>query len=84
MNWTYSDWRSQGSAAARLARLRLHMQEVSDAIASAQSLAKDGASKSTHDYVGYLAELQREEHRLEMKADAAAVRPRLIRFVNRN
>lgn len=31
MAWTYSDWRSQTTTAAQIARLKLHLQEVTDA-----------------------------------------------------
>lgn len=31
MAWTYSDWRSQTTTAAQIARLKLHIQELTDA-----------------------------------------------------
>lgn len=31
MAWTYSDWRSQSTTAAKITRLKLHIQEITDA-----------------------------------------------------
>lgn len=47
MAWTYSDWRSQATAAARRSRLALHLQELEDAIATRSlSIGADGKSLS--------------------------------------
>jgi hypothetical protein len=69
MAWTYSNWRSAGTASARLAALRQHMEEVSNAIQSPQSAGSDGHSMSTHDMVAYLSSLERQEERLEGQAE---------------
>lgn len=47
MGWTYSDWRTQSSAALRRARLALHLQELEDALETRNtSVGSDGKSLS--------------------------------------
>lgn len=40
MAWTYSDWVTQTTRAARITRLRAHVQEVSDQITAAQQFGQ--------------------------------------------
>lgn len=66
MAWTYSDWRQQATDADKLTRLRLHLQEVTDAITA--EVAGGGMSKSTNSYRSLLDYLQGEERILEARA----------------
>ena len=63
MSWTYADWPSQTTPAARLTRLRLHLAEVSNQIAAERS--GDGYSRWSGSVTQYYAELQRQVTRLE-------------------
>ena len=61
-SWTYSDWITYDvGAALRLSRLRLHIQEVSDALADPASAAGQGQSASKRDTTAYLARLGEKE-----------------------
>jgi hypothetical protein len=40
MAWTYSDWVTQTMRSTRIARLRAHVQEVSDQITAAQQFGE--------------------------------------------
>ena len=62
MAWTYADWRSQPTDAARLSRLRSHMDEVEAKIDAAVS--DGGASRSTDTLETKLARLTEEETKL--------------------
>lgn len=64
MAWTYSDWRSyaDSSPAAKLARLRLHIEEVSDQITA--DVSKGASSRSVSPLNQYLAMLEKREDRL--------------------
>lgn len=61
MAWTYSDWRTYADSnpAAKLARLRLHIQEISDAITA--DVSKAGASRGSNPLVTTLAMLEKQE-----------------------
>lgn len=65
--WTYADWRSQTGDAARLARLRLHQEEVSGAIRA--DVAGGGMSRSSSHLVEYLKVLNADESRLMASVD---------------
>lgn len=66
--WTYSDWITyERSSADRLTRLRLHVQEVSDKLASG-SYSIPGFSTSKGELAAYLDRLTTQE-----KEEAAAV-----------
>lgn len=60
--WTYSDYITLTDQAAKLTRLRLHIQEVSDSIG--REISGDGKSKSENNITQYLAELRKEEKEL--------------------
>jgi hypothetical protein len=51
--WTYSDYESQSTDAARLSRLRLHKQEITDQIAKDYAVA--GRSVQTAHLVSYIS-----------------------------
>lgn len=67
MAWTYSDWRSQSTAAQQLARLNLHMQEVSDKIGA--EVGASGYQRSSHALTNYLELL--ETQRVGLSSAAA-------------
>lgn len=62
MSWTYSDWRSQTTAATQLARLALHMQEIEDAIG--KNVSADGKSLDSTHLVTLLERMDGEYKRL--------------------
>jgi len=72
MAWTYSNWITQSTAAAQLASLRLHVQEVSDKAASAD-VAADGKSASYGNLTQYLQSLLSHVNRLENVTGTGAV-----------
>lgn len=59
MAWTYSDWITQTSADTRLSRLRLHIQEVADALTA--SYQSDGTSYNPAHLNTYLSGLHQQE-----------------------
>lgn len=61
MTWTYSDWRSypDSNPSAKLAQLRLHIQEVSDAITA--DVSKHGSSRSSSSLTTYFDRLEEQE-----------------------
>lgn len=78
--WSYSDWITQTTDAARLERLRLHIQEVSEHVMSSETpnVVKIGAVSDE-----YVRGLRAEEQRLTARAEAAA-RAAAGRNVGRN
>lgn len=60
--YTYHDWQQQTDPAARLARLRLHLAEVSAAITAAVSA--NGSSRSASDLRQYWQDLTAQEEKL--------------------
>lgn len=69
MAWTYSDWRSQTTSAAKLSRLRLHMQEITDAIHTRTvQVGADGKSLSRETLMGLLTSLEGQEKSLAAAA----------------
>ena len=52
MAWTYGDWVTYAPGASRLARLRLHVQEVSDQVV--REVSADGKSVSSSAVQAYL------------------------------
>lgn len=56
MAWTYSNWRSQATAADQLASLKLHIQEVADKLSA--EVGAHGYSKSTNVLNDYLKRLE--------------------------
>lgn len=58
MAWTYSDWISTDGS-SRLTRLRLHIQEVSDALTA--SYQSDGTSYNPAHLNSYLSSLHAQE-----------------------
>lgn len=65
MAWTYSDWTSQATDAARLTRLNLHITEVSDAVG--REIDADGKRVSSAAVQQYLDTLLRQRERLESR-----------------
>lgn len=63
MAWTYSDYVTLSSGAAKLTRLRLHIQEVSDRI-SGGSYTLAGISVSKGDMLALRDQLTEEEKAL--------------------
>jgi hypothetical protein len=63
MAWTYSDWPSQTTRAARLTRLRLHVAEVANDIGTEKS--GHGYSEGSGSVVQYHASLTEQLQRLE-------------------
>ncbi len=62
--WTYSDYITQATTATRLTRLRLHIQEVSNALSSPQSVNSGGHGLSQFDLTELLKDLKAEEAQL--------------------
>lgn len=65
MAWTYSDWAQQGTRAAQISRLQLHMQEVADKIDV--NLSAGGSSKSSSHLQTYYDRLERQIDRLRAR-----------------
>ncbi len=70
MAWTYSNWTSQSTAAARLTRLRLHITEVSDVLAKVQDGTISGQQWSRFDLPRYLEQLKKDEAALKTETAA--------------
>ena len=71
MAWTYSNWKTLAEVTlaevnAKLERLRLHMQEVSEKVQP--DVSADGRSRSTGQVQAYLDSLDTHEMRLQNKA----------------
>lgn len=67
MTWTYSDWRAQATPALRLARLNLHLQELTDAVG--RELSGDGKSKSETNITRLLELAEKEREKLQARVD---------------
>lgn len=66
MAWTYSDYVTYDrSSATRLTRLRLHIQEVSDALQAGDWVQSGGVTVGQRGLTGLLERLQTEEATLE-------------------
>jgi len=63
MAWTYNDWLSQGSDAAQLTRLRLHIEEVSSEMSA--EISSDGHSRNLGSLENYLGRLMDKLAELE-------------------
>ena len=66
MAWTYSNWITQSTASARLTNLRLHIQEVSDAVDKERGA--DGFNESSSANVQLLETLYKRLDKLEAAA----------------
>ena len=78
MAWTYSDWVTLDNVGnARLARLRLHIQEVSDRIT--EELSSSGRSISSASLTQYLKDLKSEENQFGSNGPRANGRSRVLR-----
>lgn len=69
MAWTYSDYESQATPALKLARLELHIAEVS-AGAGGAAVAGDGRSRDPRAITEYLQFLK--ERRTELRRESGA------------
>ena len=69
MAWTYSDWPSQTTLAARLTRLRLHYEEVADMIG--REVSADGKAVSSNANQQYLDRLMTQLDKLEERVQLA-------------
>lgn len=86
MAWTYSDWRSQSSDSARLTRIRLHIQELTDYMA-----ADSGSSHGTVAFANIralIASLELQERTLAKNVEgldstSSAVEGSIIRGIPR-
>ena len=76
MAWTYSDYVTM-SGRARLARLQLHIQEVSDKITENYQIA--GRSKDVNPLEKYLEKLQTQEDQLGGAGPRSEGRSRVLR-----
>lgn len=75
MAWTYHDFEdaaTYATAAARLARLNLHMGEVRAAIQA--DVSSDGKSRSSGNLVSYLAQLETRRKELSAATGSAGGR----------
>jgi len=77
--WSYADWitYAESTAAevtAKLTRLRLHMQEVSQAVTA--DVSAGSKSRSTGSLNEYLRDLRADEKRLMTRAGPRASYPR--------
>lgn len=70
MAWTYSDWASQATAAAQLARLNLHIGELTDSVG--REVDADGKRVSSQAVQALLDRMLSERARLEARAGSAA------------
>lgn len=70
MAYTYYDWASQATTAAKLTRLNLHIGEVT--LQMGPSVSRDGASRSTADIMQYLRLLTEQQRELQSMPDAAS------------
>lgn len=68
VTWTYSDWDSQSTAALKLDRLRLHIQEVSGYV-----LKSGSKGRNLELDPDYLPQLNAEKMRLEQMAAVRSV-----------
>lgn len=66
MGWSYADWAEQPTAALRLARLRLHISEVSQRQGGAASVSAQGRSMAPD--TTYLSMLLGQRDALERQA----------------
>lgn len=66
MAWTYNDFESQSSDAARLSRLRLHLTEVRAEVFA--DIGSESKSRSNSVLVQYLAQLEDRRKELEQTA----------------
>lgn len=77
MAWTYANWRSQTTDAARLAALNLYLGELEAAISPEMSSAS--GTISTNVIAQRIKELEQERDRLERRTQGATfVRTRVI------
>lgn len=79
MAFTYSDWDQQATAAARLARLRLYIQELSDRLTA--EIAADGKSKATAVFERRIAALESKRDELEQRAGRSGSRVSRVRLL---
>ena len=63
-NWTYSDWVTLDAGTAKLARLRLHIKEVSDYLTKNQEGNVDARSYRRFDLVKRLEDLEKKEAKM--------------------
>lgn len=69
MAWTYSDYVTYSrSSATRLQRLRLHIQEVSDALSSGDWIQDGGTTVGQRSLTTYLESLREDEASLERRS----------------
>jgi hypothetical protein len=72
MAWTYSDWVTYADGSAKLARLRLHVQEVSDKLSN-PDYSTEGLSVSRSQLPGYLSTIKSDLASLESRVGASRV-----------
>ncbi|HRI52472.1 MAG TPA: hypothetical protein PLW65_20045 [Pseudomonadota bacterium] len=70
MAWTYSDWAQQTTPALRLARLNLHIEEVTDKIGN--EISGDGYAKGSNALTTLLDKLYARQSELEKRVERTA------------
>lgn len=82
MAWTYTDWESQPTDSERLARLRLHIAEVSADIRDrAISVNADGKAMTRQELLGHLQFLSQQRDALKASPGVMTAGGRsLVRF----
>lgn len=72
--WTYSAWRSQATTQAKLDMLRLHLQELEDAMANPQSVNSGGHGLTRFDLQQMIERLEAREASLSRGGGVTRVR----------
>ena len=73
MAWTYADWPSESTYADRLTRLRLHLEEVANAMGTSGAVSVQGESRDPSTLQNYYDTLMSKQlPRLEQMAAAEA------------
>jgi hypothetical protein len=65
MAWLYSNWRSETTPAAQLAKLNLHLQELSDAVTA--EISGDGKSRSSNAIAQMVQRLEEQREKLQRR-----------------
>lgn len=73
MAWQYSDYLAESNTPATIARLKLHIAEVANALASPISQNIDGNSYALANLTAYLANLKTELQELQATAHGVQV-----------
>lgn len=69
-NWVHHDWRSEAGDAARLAKLKLHLAEVTLRIA--EKVNSEGQGVDSKNVLEYYESLKEEARELQERVDATS------------